>query len=283
MTHSDGHLTLDGTSSGVHAKLYYQSWHPETDPKAIILLIHGYAEHGGRYAEFARTCNQQMYGVYAIDHWGHGKSDGVPGFVPRFGAFLDGVEALLAHVKNAHPKAPLILVGHSLGGLISTLYLTEKQDAFVAAVLSGPAIKVTEEPSGAMKFISRLLSKLAPKMGVVALESEGVSRDPEVVEKYVQDPLVYNGKMSARLAAEMFTAMQNAQDKLGMINLPILIMHGEDDRLTAVEGSVLANEKVASTDKALKIYPELYHEIFNEPERETVMQDMISWLDTRLS
>lgn len=282
MSHTDGHLTLGANSAGSGASLYYQAWHPKTAPKAIIMLIHGYAEHGGRYADLAKFCNGQGYAVYALDHWGHGKSDGTPGFVPKFSAFEDGVDELHAIVKKDHPDAPIILVGHSMGGLISTLYLIKNQDRFKAAILSGPAIKVVEEPSGVMLFISRLLSRIAPKMGVLALDGTAVSRDPAEVEKYFADPLVYNGKISARLASEMFNAMQDAQAGLPKITLPMLVMHGEEDRLAAVEGAKLAEEKLGSEDKLVKIYPELFHEIFNEPERETVFNDMATWLKTRV-
>lgn len=282
MTHKDGNFTLGANSAGSGASLYYQAWHPKAAPKAIIMLIHGYAEHGGRYVDFAKFCNGHGYAVYALDHWGHGKSDGVPGFVPKFSAFEDGVDALLSVVKEDHPDLPIVLVGHSMGGLISTLYLTKNQSHFSAAVLSGPAIKVVEEPSGVMLFISRLLSRIAPKMGVLGLDGNAVSRDPVEVEKYFADPLVYNGKISARLASEMFNAMQDAQAGLEKIVLPMLVMHGEEDRLAAVEGSKLAEEKLGSEDKLVKIYPELFHEIFNEPEREAVLTDMVNWLETRV-
>ena len=281
MTHTEGHLQVSDASAGAGAKLYYQAWQP-AKAKAVIMLIHGYAEHGGRYAEFAEICGKDNYAVYAVDHWGHGKSGGARGFVPKFSAFLDGVDALLTCVQENHPSLPIVLVGHSMGGLISTRYLIQNQEAFAAAVLSGPAIIPTEEPSKALLFVSRLMSKLAPKVGVLALDSDSVSRDPAVVKKYLDDPLVYNGKMSARLAAEMLTSMQDAQGNLSKITLPILCLHGEEDGLAAPEGSTLIHEAVSSKDKTLKIYPELYHEIFNEPERKAVLSDMTNWLNARL-
>lgn len=282
MTNKTDHLTLPETSASAGSQLFYQSWHPEPKPKAVILLVHGYAEHSGRYAEFAGFCGQQGYAVYAMDHWGHGQSSGTPGFVPEFSVFLDGVDALLAIIKRDHPSLPVVLVGHSMGGLISTRYLQRNQDAFCAAVLSGPAIKAAEEPSAFMLGLSRFLSRFLPKTGVLALDSQAVSRDPVVVKNYLDDPLVYNGKMSARLASEMLGNMTEAQNDLQKITLPILFLHGEEDTLAAAEGSTVGHEGVASEDKAITIYPELYHEIFNEPERIAVMTDMTNWLEVRV-
>lgn len=282
MKHAEGHLTLPESSAGAGAKLFYQSWTPSAAPKAVMLLVHGYAEHSGRYADFAAFCNESSYAVYALDHWGHGQSDGDYGFVPRFSAFLDGIDALLAAVKQDHPDRPLVLVGHSMGGLISTLYLQRNQAPFCAAVLSGPAIKAAEEPSAFMLGLSRFLSRFLPKTGVLALDSQGVSRDPDVVQKYLDDPLVYNGKMSARLAAEMLQSMTDAQNGLSEITLPIMFLHGAEDTLAAPEGSTIGHAGVSSNDKAITIYPALYHEIFNEPERVAVMTDMTDWLQSRV-
>lgn len=278
----EGTLHLGAASAGAGAALRWKAWLPQGTPRAAVVLAHGYAEHLGRYEAFAADLNACGLAVYALDHWGHGKSDGSYGFVPRFSAFTDGVELLLAKVEARHPDLPLFLVGHSMGGLIATAHLATHQSHYAGAILSGPAIKATEEPSRIMILISRLLSRLAPKLGVLALQAEGVSRDPAVVAAYLADPLVHTGKMSARLAAEMFDAMAKARAGASAISLPILLMHGTDDRLTAPAGSQLLFDTVASADKQLKLYPGLYHEIFNEPERDTVIADLIGWIDARL-
>jgi alpha-beta hydrolase superfamily lysophospholipase len=283
LKHEDGTLSLPPESKAAGAQLYWQKWLPDGDPKALILLVHGYAEHSGRYQYFAEHCLGKGYAVYAMDHWGHGKSHGTPGFVPGFSVFHDGVDQLLARAKHDFPDLPVMLVGHSMGGLISATYLLAKQADFSACVLSGPAVKAAEEPSAFLKAISGLLSRFAPKLGVIELDPNGVSRDPQVVADYLADPLVYNGKMGARLAAEMLSNMTKVQQNAGQISLPLLMLHGGKDSLAAAEGSSFLDAHVSSTVKMLKIYPELFHEIFNEPEKDEVLNDMTDWLDDRMS
>lgn len=273
-----GTLKLPAGSAGAGANLHWQAWLPAEPMRAVVILAHGYAEHLGRYAYFAAKLNAAGIGVYALDHWGHGRSDGIYGFVPAFSVFTDGVEALLQHVQREHGNTPRVLIGHSMGGLIAAAHLVTHQQHYAGAILSGPAIKAAQEPSKLMIWVSRLLSRLAPKLGVLALDSAGVSRDPQVVTAYLADPLVYTGKMSARLAAEMFAAMAGVRAQAGSISLPLLLLHGGADRLAAPEGSQFLAEHVSSPDRELKIYPGLFHEIFNEPERDSVISDVTDWI-----
>lgn len=272
-------LTLPAGSAGAGAKLHVTHWLPEGRPKAVVLLAHGYAEHAGRYAYVAKRLTDAGYAIYAVDHWGHGASDGEGGFVPRFSAFLDGMSELLTLVEVNHGDTPRLLLGHSMGGLIATLFLIERQQAFVAAALSGPAILPAEPPSRFTVWISRFLSRFFPRLGVLSLDANGVSRDPAVVAAYQADPLVYGGKIGARLGKEFMDAMAVAQADAPKIRLPILIQHGEADRLTAPAGSRYLFEHVSSVDKRLEIYPGLFHEIYNEPERDAVLGDLIAWFD----
>mgnify|MGYP003117212966 FL=1 len=276
--HHEGALKLAAPSAGAGATLYCQSWFPEDAPKAVIILVHGYDEHSGRYGYFAEHCVKNGFAVHTLDHWGHGKSDGENGFVPDFSVYHDGLDALIDEMPTDQKVLPLILVGHSLGGLISATYLLKNQSYFAAAVLSGAAIKATDEPSSFMKGLSKFLSRAAPKMGVLALDANGVSRDPKVVADYMADPLVSGRKISARLAAEMMANMDRVQREAAKITLPLLLLHGEKDSLTAPEGSVFLHEHVSSDEKMLKIYPELFHEIFNEPEKDAVLTDMTNWI-----
>ena len=274
-----GALVLPADSAGAGAKLHVTHWLPEGRPKAVILLAHGYAEHAGRYEYVAKRLTGAGYAIYAVDHWGHGQSDGEGGFVPRFSAFLDGMSELLTLVEVDHGDTPRLLLGHSMGGLIATLFLIERQQAFVAAALSGPAILPAEPPSRFTVWISRFLSRFFPRLGVLSLDATGVSRDPAVVAAYRADPLVYGGKIGARLGKEFMDAMAVAEADAPKIRLPILIQHGEADRLTAPAGSRYLFEHVSSKDKRLEIYPGLFHEIYNEPERDAVLNDLIGWFD----
>ena len=276
MTGSEMKLVL---KSGAAAGDFLNARHwPVPRAKAAVLIAHGYAEHIGRYEHVAAALNKAGYAVFAVDQWGHGKSDGVRGFVPAFSVYLDGLDALLGEVKRACPDARRFLVGHSMGGLVAATYLVTRQSEFAGAVLSGPSVKPVETPLAAVLFIGRLLSKIAPKAGLIPLDANLVSRDPKVVADYVADPLVYKGKISARLGAEMIDAMSRAETNAPKLTLPLLLLHGGADGLTSPEGSKMLHERAASGDKTLKIYDGFFHEIFNDPGKEGVIADMIEWL-----
>lgn len=282
MTKCEGYLRPGAGSVIANARLYWQAWLPDVPPEAVILMAHGYAEHSGRYAHVGTICAERGFAALAIDHWGHGKSDGTPGFVPRFSAYTDGIKALLEAANRDFPGVPKILLGHSMGGLIAATFLLTEQDHFAGCVLSGPAVMAANAPSPAMQTISRLLSLAVPKLGVLALDVNGVSRDPSVVQAYLEDTLVYKGKLSARLAVEMFSAMTRVQADAHLITLPILLMHGEADSLAAPAGSQYLYDHVASVEKQLLLYPGLYHEIFNEPEQSAILNEAIAWITAHL-
>ena len=268
--------------SGSGANIFYRCWAP-AEPRAVTLLVHGLAEHSGRYEEFACLLADAGIATFALDLPGHGKSDGKPGHVQDFHEYTDTLGELLALVRQAHPDIPFVLFGHSMGGLIAADFLLQHQDKFVAAVLTGPAIQSPRQPSAAALLINSLIATVAPRLGVMQLDASGVSRDPQVVIAYENDPLVFHGKVSARLVTELFAAMDRVTANAAVIRLPLLIMHGSEDMLTAVEGSQLLHEKVSSGDKQIVIYDGLYHEILNEPERKKVMADILRWLDSRIN
>jgi len=267
------------SNSGDH--IYYRYWTPAA-PRAVLLLSHGLAEHSGRYGELAEFFVAAGIAVYAHDHPGHGKSGGQRCHIRRFAEFRDVLAQLLTLVRQAHPDLPLVLLGHSLGGLIAADFLLQQQSEFAAAVLTGAAIRSPQQPSRIVLCSNRLVAALLPRLGVLRLDASGISRVPQVVSDYNNDPLVYRGKASAGLVNAIFLAMDRVVENAGSIRLPILIMHGSIDKLTAVDGSKLLHERVSSEDRKLVVYDGLYHEILNEPEREAVMADILSWLDSRI-
>jgi len=282
LRHTDGYLELRHSIARGTSRLFRQTWLPDTDARAAVLLVHGLGEHSSRYEHVAEHLTGRGFAVYTLDHYGHGKSDGRMGYVERFSVYLDGVSALLGRMQTEQPQLPLFLVGHSMGGLIAAGFLLEHQAAFQACVLSGPAIKSEQAPPAVVIALIRLISALAPTVPLIQLDATGVSRDQNVVDEYVNDPLVHHGKLSARLISEMAGAMKTTLASASEIKLPIIFMHGEADILTAPSGSEEMFKKVSSPDKTLKIYPGLFHEIFNEPEKETVLADMSSWLEAHL-
>lgn len=274
-------LLLPAESKGAGARLHVTTW-PLAAPRAVVLLAHGLFEHAGRYAHVAARLNSSGYGVIALDHIGHGRSDGVRGDVPSFSAYLDGMDALLAQVQSDWPHVPLLLLGHSMGGLIAVNHLAAREAAYVAAAVSGPAILPAAPPSRLMIWISRLLARIAPRLGVIALDASGVSRDPAVVAAYLADPLVHNGKIGARLAREMFDAMAKAREVAPTVSLPLLIQHGDADSMAAPAGGQYLFDHAGSTDKRIILYPGLFHEIYNEPEQAAVLDDLVAWFDAHV-
>ncbi|NWF91744.1 MAG: lysophospholipase [Syntrophaceae bacterium] len=273
----------EGFFKGVRgANIYFQGWLPEGEPRAVLLLVHGLAEHSGRYGNVVNHFVPLGYAVYGIDHIGHGKSDGIRVYVKRFDDYTQTLQVYFDMICRRHPDRPIFLVGHSMGGLISTLYLLDHQAELTGAVLSGPAVKVPSTITPAILLLSKMLSALIPKSGVLRLDANGVSRDPAVVQAYVSDPLVHKGKITARLAAEMLKTMQHVSAQASKITLPIMIVQGGADRLVDPAGAQMLYDTVSSADKEIRTYDGFYHEVFNEPEHETVLRDVERWLESHL-
>ena len=258
--------------------IYYQAWLPDGDVKAVLLIVHGLGEYCGRYMNVVNHFVPLGYAVYGLDHIGHGKSGGERELVNRFEDFTDTLTTYLKMVKGWQSGKPIFLLGHSLGGLISTYYLLDHQAEFKGAIISAPAIKVSASISQATITMSKVLSAIAPKAGVLALDTSGISRDPEVVKAYINDPQVFHGKTPARLASEMLKAMLRVTAEVGKISLPFITLQGGSDKLVDPDGTRMLYEKSSSKDKTIKIYDGLYHEVFNEPERAVVLTDVENWL-----
>lgn len=282
MKHTEGWLDLRHTSARGTSRLFRQSWLPDEPARAAILLVHGLGEHSGRYETLAAHCTARGFAVHAMDHYGHGRSEGLPGHVERFSVYLDGLRALRNDVRAQGADVPLFLLGHSMGGLIAAAFLGEDQASFRGCVLSGPALRSDAEPPALVLAIVRLISWIAPTAPLIGLDPAGVSRDPAVVAAYVNDPLVHHGKATARLITELSSAMRATLAAAPAIELPLLVMHGDADQLTSPAGSQALFDAAGSRDKTLTLYPGLYHEIFNEPERDQVLGDMSAWLEAHL-
>lgn len=263
--------------------LYYRQWDTAQEPKAVVMLIHGLGEHCQRYDALASALNTAGYSVSSMDLPNHGKSEGLKGHVDSFEDFLDAASGLYQRIRNSHPTSPVFLLGHSMGGLVSSRFLLDNQDKFKGAILSGPAIESPQTPPAWQVSLMSLISKILPKMGMLELDGSLVSRDPKVVKDYMEDPLNNHNKLSAKLLAEFFQVMSDVKQRANAISLPLLVMHGADDGLTAPAGSQWLHENVVSADKTLKIYPDLFHEIFNEPEAPEIYADVVAWLDERNS
>jgi alpha-beta hydrolase superfamily lysophospholipase len=273
----------EGFFKGVRdANIYFQSWLPESELKAVLLIVHGLAEHSGRYMNVINHFVPLGYAVYGIDHLGHGKSDGTRVYVKRFDDYTNTLKVYFDMIRRWQPDKPIFLVGHSMGGLISVVYLLDHQTELTGAVLSGAAVKAPSNITPAILIVGKMLSALAPRFGLLGLDVDGVCRDPVVVQAYVNDPLVHTGKITARLSAEMLKAMLYVSGQATKIMLPIMIVQGSADKLVDPAGAKMLYDVVSSADKEIRIYDGFYHEVFNEPDHEKVLRDVEIWLEAHL-
>jgi alpha-beta hydrolase superfamily lysophospholipase len=274
---------IDGNFKGVgNDNIFYQAWLPDGNVKAVLFLVHGLGEHCGRYANHVNHYVPLGYAIYGLDHPGHGKSDGEREVIKRFADYTDPLSQYYQMVKNWQPDKPVFIFGHSMGGLITCCYLLDHQADFKGAILSAPAIKVSDSISPMTIFMGKILSRILPKAGVTSLDPSSISGDPEVVKAYVNDPLVFHGKTPARLAAEMLKAMMQVQAEAEKITLPFIVVQGSEDKLVDPSGAQMLYDRAGSKDKTLKVYKGLYHEIHNEPERSAMFKDVEAWLAARV-
>jgi len=258
--------------------IYEQTWGcPE--PKGLVIITHGIAEHIGRYAHVAEALAASGYQVIGWDLRGHGKSSGKRNYVHRFTEFLDDLGEVLHRAQTKYPDLPIFLMGHSLGGGIVTYFAIDRKPAVAGLVLSGASVKVSDDISPFLQKISGVLSVLAPRLPAIKLDSSFISKDPAVVADYDSDPLNYRGGILARTGSELLKATKIITARMAELELPVLIMHGSVDKLADVSGSEMLHARISSKDKTLKIYEGLYHEILNEPEKDGVIKDILTWLD----
>ena len=261
-------------------KIFYRAAEP--DPaRAALIVLHGLGEHSGRYTHVIEHFAARGLAVFAPDHRGHGMTAEIPGYVKDMNRVVTDVSRLLDHVNRAHPGLPVFLLGHSLGGLLAMLALLRFQERFAGAVLSAPGVAVPDNVSPLVVKIAGILSAVAPTLPVQHFEFDEVCRDPDVVEATKHDPLFYRGRIRARTGYGIITGITAAREGADRISLPLLVLHGSEDRSVPVEASRFVHERAASPDKALVIFPGLYHEILNEPEREEVFATIDRWLDER--
>jgi alpha-beta hydrolase superfamily lysophospholipase len=263
-------------------RIVYDVWTPDTDPRGVVVLSHGYAEHARRYDHVAQRLGESGLITYALDHRGHGRSGGKRVYLRDISEYTDDFHTLVGIATEDHPGFKLVVLGHSMGGGIVFAYGVEHPDDYTAMVLSGPAVDTQDAVSPVKMFVAKALGKIAPGLPVEELPADAVSRDPEVVAAYEADPLVYHGKMPAGIARALLGVGETMPQRAGALTAPLLVVHGEQDRLVPADGSRHLVECVGSTDVHLKVYPELYHEVFNEPERAVVLDDVASWIEVRL-
>jgi acylglycerol lipase len=261
---------------GAGRSLFRRSWLPQ-EPEWQIVLVHGFGEHSGRYEEFGSWFANRGVAVHAYDLMGHGQSEGRRGHVARFDDFLNDLADFLELVRAEGPRIPCALVGHSMGGLITAAFALSRNPDVDRVVTSGPLLALGGGAGGAKLFLARVLSHVWPTFTTDAgISLEALSRDPAVGERYAADPLVHHD-VTASLGMALNDGVRRTAGGGALIRVPILMLHGGADELCSPAGSEAFFSGVSSKESALKIYPELRHEIFNEPERTRVFEDILDW------
>jgi alpha-beta hydrolase superfamily lysophospholipase len=259
------------------ALLFRRSWIPRS-AKRIIVLVHGYGEHSGRYEHTASDLARAGFEVHAYDQQGHGRSGGARCHVRRFEHLLDDLEGFVAAVRTERTPLPIVVVGHSMGGLVVAAYASQRDPKIAGVVTSGATLSMPEDLPRARGIAAHVLRWLAPRLSLASqLDPEALSRDPEIVRAYLEDPLV-QGKITTSLASQMLAAIKRTAAAASAVKVPMLLLHGEDDRICPVAGSRDFFEQLTVTQRGLRTYPGLRHEIFNEPERATVLDDLVGWI-----
>ena len=264
---------------------YRRSWLPP-QPERVMVLVHGYAEHTGRYDEMAMYFAERAFAVHAYDQAGHGRTAGPRGHVDRFDRLIDELARFVECVSLDHPGLPISLVGHSMGGLVVAATAAFRKPVVGQIILSAALLQLGGENAGLRQTLglglARVLSVVTPRVALsTGLDTQGLSRDPDVIRRYEQDPYIKD-RMSVRFAAGMNQTVDAVRSAAGRIERPILVLHGGSDPICPVAGSrhlyASLTEEVGKKS-ALEIYPDLRHEIFQEPDRQQVWQDMLRFID----
>lgn len=264
--------TLDGL------KIHTVRW-AVPNPRAVVMIVHGLGEHCERYHHVAAALNDAGYAVYAHDHRGHGHSDGLRVYFESFAQPVNDLKLYLSTVREANPGKKLFLYGHSMGSLISTLFVTQKAAPVDGFISSGSPLMLEAAAPAPVIFAGRLISRIVPRLPMIGIDVTTLSRDENVQAAYVSDPHVNHRPTPIGMIAGLIDNARNVRAHLKKITEPLLVLHGTADQLTPPQGSDVLYREAHSRDKQIRWYEGLRHEIHNEPEQEQVFADVVGWLD----
>lgn len=274
MQHSEFHFKgMNGCS------LYAQCWLPVVSPRAVLVIVHGIGDHSGRYMNIVNHLVSSQIAVYGYDLRGHGNSPGQRGHIDSWVEYRTDLMNYI-NVIGAHQSGhQIFLLGHSMGALIALDYVQREKEQVAGAIISGAPI----EPVGVAKplkvALARILSRIYPGFPIdLGLEIDAISRIPSVVNAYQLDPLVH-GKISARWGTEVLSALESVKMQGESITTPLLMIHGEADRLNSAEGAKKFFDRIQARDKEFISYPGGYHELHNDLDSETMLNDLLNWVN----
>ena len=269
--------TFDGTGG---LRIFLRSWRPAGKPRAVVVICHGVNSHGGQYAWAAEQFVKGGFAAYALDLRGRGESEGERFYVENVAEYVSDVAGTVKIAKSRDPGVPVFLLGHSAGGVVSSVYTLENQAELAGFICESFAFQVPA-PGFALAAIKGL-SHVAPRLPVLKLKNEDFSRDPKAVEALNNDPLTAHEVQPAITVAALVRADERLREEFPRITLPVLIMHGTDDKATVCHGSEFFYRTVGSKDKTLKLYEGHYHDLLNDIGKEQVLADIKAWIDKHL-
>jgi alpha-beta hydrolase superfamily lysophospholipase len=262
-------MMTTGTFRGSEGTVFYRRWDPEEAPQRMVVLVHGYAEHGGRYAHVAERLNRRQAVVYAPDHIGHGKTDGERALISDFEHVVDDLRSLTERARRELGELPLVMIGHSMGGLLTARYAERYPESLAGAGFLGAVL-------GDWNWAREVLAQ--PELPSEPSDPGGMSRDPETVRAYAEDPLVYHGGYKRPLLEAEVVALDRFNEEIDRLTMPVLFLHGEADPFVPAQTSARAVEQMPAATKTMKRYPGAKHELVNELNRDEVIDDIMRFV-----
>jgi acylglycerol lipase len=269
--------TIDSTKG---VRIFVRSWQPDSKPRAVVVICHGVNSHSGQYSWAGEQLADSGLAVYALDLRGRGRSDGERFYVEDVADYVSDVAAAIRLAKSRHPGLAVFLLGHSAGGVVSSVYALDNQAELAGFICESFAFQVPA-PGFALAAIKGL-SHIAPRLPVLKLKNEDFSRDPKAVETLNNDPLTAHEVQPAITVAALVRADERLREEFPRMTLPLLIMHGTDDKATVCHGSQFFYETAGSKDKTLKLYEGHYHDLLNDIGKEGVMADIKAWIGSHV-
>jgi len=266
--------TFEGTGG---ITIFTRAWRPSSgQPRAVLVNVHGLKAHSGLFDWAAAELTRRGIAVYGLDLRGHGRSGGAPLEVGKFADWVSDVGQLVEIARAQNPGLPVFVLGHSAGGVIALHWVRDHQTE-VAGFICHSFAQEVPAPDAVIALL-RGIDHLAPHLGVFELKDEAFSRDPAFVERMKTDPLLSKAKYPAHSIAELSRADNRMKQEFDTVKLPVLILHGTNDNVTAPHGSKMFYEKAGSTDKTLKLYKGHYHDLLNDVGKEGVLDDIVTWI-----
>jgi alpha-beta hydrolase superfamily lysophospholipase len=261
---------------------YVRCWQPDGPARGAVVIVHGFCEHGGRYAALAEIFCRQGLAVFAPDLLGHGHSEGPRAYVNRFDDFLDDLDRLLVQIRAWLPAAPIFLLGHSMGGTIAARLAINRRPPLAGLILSAAAVRVHARIHPLLRKLAGVASRLFPRLRLVRIGAKYLSRNPAVVADFRADPLVFHGRFTVRIGAEILRAAQQLDLQAAQLRLPLLILHGTDDFVADVAGSRHVYDACGSADKTFRLCQNAYHDLFHDPGWEELAAETAAWITARI-